>query len=425
MKKSVLLFLFAAKAKAWETVPGEFIVRKAEGKISALAFEDILPDGSGLVKGQSEEKLEKLKKDGAILDFEPNYVLRIVGGATPPGGTPPPWPAPKPPVGPVKPAPKPKPPAPPKPQPPAPQPPGAGPNDPMLSKLWGLTKIQASEAWKKSGGGSSSVTTVVIDTGIDAKHPDLAANMAGPGFNAITGAPSASDDHGHGTHCAGTIAGVGNNNVGVAGVAYKTRLLGAKFLAAQGGGSTSDAIKAIDWAIQQPGVRVLSNSWGGGGPSRALEASIKRACEKGVLFVVAAGNENNNNDTKPSYPTNYALPCVLSVAATDSADAFASFSNYGVNTVFVAAPGVNILSTFPQNKYQSLSGTSMATPHVAGLAALLFSLKPSLSAVDVKAIIEKTSDPLNSSRVIKALASKAVKFGRINAARAVAEAASR
>lgn len=425
-----LFFSFSslAMAHAYETVPGEFLVRKAPGAVSILSVSETLPDGTGVVKGQSAEALKKLQAKGLIEDFEPNYVYRIVGGAFRPPAPPalPPWPGPPPPVPfpPQPPRPTPPPSTPPAPPPTVPPVVPGAPNDPMLSRLYGMQKIFALDAWKKvKGGGSESVVTVVIDTGIDGAHPDLKDRIAQEGFNAITGARETKDDQGHGTHCAGTVAATGNNGIGVAGVAWNTKLISAKFLAAQGGGSTSDAIKAIEWAIEQPGVKILSNSWGGGGPSRALQAAIKKACDKGILFVAAAGNDNSDNDRVPAYPASYDLPCIIAVASTDQNDNFSSFSNWGATSVDVAAPGTAILSTYPGNRYQSLSGTSMATPHVSGLAALLWSAKPSLTVSEVKDIILSTSDKLGSG-FLRALAlqGKSVAHGRVNASSATDKA---
>jgi len=162
---------------------------------------------------------------------------------------------------------------------------------------------------------------------------------------------------------------VGNNGKGIVGVNWMVKILPCKFLDANGSGTTLDAAKAIYYAADM-GVAVMSNSWGGGPSSRTLQDAITHAKDKGILFVAAAGNESNDNDDSPSYPASYSIENVISVAATDQNDALASFSNYGL-TVHLAAPGVSILSTTPNNTYQRLSGTSMATPYVAGAAALV------------------------------------------------------
>jgi subtilisin family serine protease len=322
----------------------------------------------------------------------------------------------------------------------------ATPNDPQFPSLWGLfnssvpgADISAKAAWDVSTGSRSQVVGV-IDTGIDYTHPDLAANIwSAPaefkvtfgtteitcvtgthGFNAITNTCDPMDDHSHGTHVAGTIGAVGNNGVGVAGVNWTASLMGLKFLAANGSGSTSNAIKAIDFAIQAKqifgtaaNVRVLSNSWGGGGFSQALLDAINRANTNDMLFVAAAGNSNVNTDTSPHYPSSYAAANVVSVASTTSTDARSSFSNYGALSVDLGAPGSSILSTVPAGGYATYSGTSMATPHVSGVAALVLSVC-TMNTATLKALILDTVDPISS------LAGITVTGGRLNAEAAVA-----
>ena len=173
----------------------------------------------------------------------------------------------------------------------------------------------------------------------------------------------------HGTHVAGTIAAQGNNSQGVSGVNWDARIMPLKFLGADGG-TTVDAIEALNYAVNK-GVKISNNSWGGGGYNQALYDAIKSADTKGHLFVAAAGNDGSNNNTTASYPANYDLPNVISVAATNNKDNLASFSNYGATKVDLAAPGVDIASTAPDNGYVYMSGTSMATPHVTGVAALI------------------------------------------------------
>ena len=281
----------------------------------------------------------------------------------------------------------------------------AVPNDPQFSNLWGMSSsgINATTAWDL-GTGSEDVVVAIIDTGVDYNHPDLAQNIwinpresAGNGsdddndgyiddvygINAITGSGNPFDDNGHGTHVAGTIGALGNNGIGVAGVNWHVKIMPLKFLDAQGAGSLSDAIKAIDYMVMMKNrgvnIRVANNSWGGGGYSDALYQAITRAKDAGIIFTAAAGNESNDNDSNPSYPASYDISNVVSVAAIDRNQNLASFSNYGASKVDIAAPGVDIVSTFPGNRYQSLSGTSMATPHVTGALALLLSHEPNLS----------------------------------------------
>ena len=276
-------------------------------------------------------------------------------------------------------------------------------NDPQQDSLWGMTSIGAADAWDLSQG-ASDVVVAIIDTGIDYNHPDLAANVwTNPGeipgngvdddhngyvddvhgINAISGSGEDYDDNGHGTHCAGTIGAVGNNGTGVAGVNWRVKMMGLKFLSATGSGSLAAAVTAINYMVMMKNrgvnIRISSNSWGGGGFSQPLLSAIQAANNAGIIFVAAAGNEGANNDSGGHYPANYDVENVVSVAAIGQDHTLASFSNYGVQQVDIAAPGVGILSTKPGGSYQSLSGTSMATPHVSGALALILAHEPDLS----------------------------------------------
>ncbi len=293
------------------------------------------------------------------------------------------------------------------------------PDDPKFTELWGLKNIgqkdsdgdagkagvdiKATEAWAISKG-SRKIVVAVIDTGVNYNHPDLKDNMWSKtvkdkdgkdvvihGFNAINDELDPMDDHGHGSHCAGTIGGTGNNGVGVTGVNWEVSIMGVKFLSASGGGTLDNAIKAIDWAAEN-GAHIMSNSWGGGGFSKALEESIQRAAAKGILFVAAAGNDGSNNDRSPTYPGGYQVANVVAVAATNNRDELTSWSNYGKNTVHLAAPGNNIVSTVLGDGYDSYSGTSMATPHVSGASALLLSVDNTLTPQQVIERLMKTSN---------------------------------
>lgn len=314
----------------------------------------------------------------------------------------------------------------------------AVPNDSSYSSLWGMTKIGAPTAWNTTTG-SSQIVVGVVDTGIQYNHPDLAANMwtnsgeiVGNGIDDdsngyiddIYGIDAANtdsnpiDDHNHGTHCAGTIGGVGNNGVGVAGVNWNVKMMALKFLGSTGSGSTAGAITVINYAtmMKNRGVnlRVLSNSWGGGGYDAALANAIKNAGGAGILFVAAAGNSGSNNDTSPAYPASYDFDNIISVAATDSVDGRALFSNYGAISVDLGAPGVSILSTVTGNAYASYSGTSMATPHVAGAAALVLAKNASLTVAELKSAILQNVDPVAS------MSGVTVTGGRLNVGAALA-----
>ncbi|CAK9253105.1 unnamed protein product [Sphagnum jensenii] len=297
--------------------------------------------------------------------------------------------------------------------------------DPDLSLAYGLATIGATQAWN-TNVGSKDIIVADIDTGADYNHEDLAFNMwrnpnpssAGDvvGYDFIHNDGLPYDDNEHGTHTAGTIGAVGGNGIGISGVSPRVSLMAVKFLSGEGSGVTSDAIKAINYAVAN-GARVLNNSWGGPADpnNQALSDAIDQARQKGVLFVAAAGNDGKNSDTSssPSYPASFKLDNILSVAATDSNDRLASFSDYGPTSVHVAAPGVNVYSTVPKNKYKKMSGTSMASPHVAGAAALVWANHPSWTYQQVKKALMDTVDPIDG------LQGKVSTGGRINVLKAI------
>ena len=322
----------------------------------------------------------------------------------------------------------------------------AGPNDPMFNDQWALSNlgqnggkqnadISALKAWQKTTG-SSKVVVAVLDSGVDYTHHDLVSNIwSRPdnipqytddelgtfndehGFNLTDNLSDPMDDNGHGTHCAGIIGAEGNNDEGIAGINWNVQIMPLKFLGRGGFGTTKDAIEAINYAIdrKQKGVniRVISASWGSTQYSKALEDTIRAAGEAGILFVAAAGNDGTSNDKRAHYPSNYDLPNVISVAATDKNDQLASFSNFGVKTVHIAAPGREILSTWLGDQYREASGTSMATPYVSGVAGLILAAEPDMTVAKLRERLLKSVDKIES------LNGKIESGGRLNAAKAL------
>jgi subtilisin family serine protease len=322
-------------------------------------------------------------------------------------------------------------------------------NDEFFFRQWGLfnhgqdggklgADISAMRAWAITKG-SDQVVVAVLDSGVDYTHPDLANNMwrrpeiikafqdddltdEGPiddlhGFNVAEGTGDPMDDNGHGTHCAGIIGAEGGNEMGIAGVNWTVRIMALKFMDAEGAGTTSDAIEAINYVINRKragvNVRIISASWGSTTKSRALEDVIRKAGDEGILLVAAAGNDSSDNDRRPHYPASYNLNNVISVAAVNRFDELASFSNYGATSVHVAAPGEAIMSTWLNHDFQEKKGTSMATPFVAGVAALVLATNANISIDDLRARL------LQSVDAIPALKGKVSTGGRINAAKAV------
>lgn len=335
--------------------------------------------------------------------------------------------------------------------------------DPLFNSQWGMIDIGAVDGWKLSLG-SPEMIVAVIDTGVDYTHQDLLPNLwrntkeiPGNGIDDdrngyvddLVGWDFVSNDNkpydlaveplqllaggnpGHGTHCAGNVAARGDNGLGIAGVAPQVKIMSLRFISDKGGGTTADAIKAIKYAVDN-GAKVLSNSWGSEGedPSdnqsnQALRDAIQYAQDRGTLFVAAAGNGhkgvgyNNDTDPKPAYPASYPHESIISVAALDVNDNFGSFSNWGIVSVDIGAPGVKVFSTTVGSEYSDIvidkygfratwDGTSMATPHVAGAAALYWSLHPNKTWREVKAAI------LGSAKKIPAAHGKLVTEGKLD-----------
>lgn len=265
---------------------------------------------------------------------------------------------------------------------------------------WGIEKIGANSVWKYTDG--RNVKVGIIDTGVEQGHPDLKDNIALA--QGVISPNLVKDDNGHGTHIAGTIAAL-NNNIGVVGVAPKANIFSVKAFDSYGSGKVSDIIKALEWCVDNK-VDVINMSFGINEQSTAFERAIRQTYEHNIVLVAASGNSGGNNSVL--YPAKY--PQVIAVAASNLGDQSASFSSGGPE-VDVIAPGENILSTYLNSKYKSLSGTSMAAPHVTGLVALILSTS-NLKPEDVKTLIKDTADDLG-------LPAEKQGAGRINASSAI------
>jgi hypothetical protein len=410
----------ALTAAPAESVPGEIVVRfnpstslaRIQGFLGSSATRIIrfysavgvyhlrVPPGHS-----TEAAMEQLRSLPEVLSVQPNYIRRAIGL----------------------------------------------PNDPTWTNkdLWGLAKIRADGVWTDFTTGDSSVVVATFDTGVDYTHPDLAPNLwrnpaetidgkdnDNNGYvddvfgidlidaNELPGGPEdPMDDNGHGTHVAGTIAGVGNNGIGVVGVTWNSKILACKFIGADGQGSDAGAIGCFDYVVglKQRGekIRVSNNAWGStGGPAPVLQWAIDAAGAAGILNVVAAGNTGTDNDATPHFPSSFTSPSIVSVAASDMEDLRPSFSNFGATTVDLAAPGTGIISTFLTSSptgYATSSGTSMAAAHVAGGAALLVALDPTLTPEALKALLLDKVDQLSQWQ------GAVVSNGRLNLYRAAQE----
>jgi subtilisin family serine protease len=310
------------------------------------------------------------------------------------------------------------------------------PDDPFYSLQYALIDspddhdIDAPTAWSTRSGCAK---VAILDTGIDTDHPDLESNVYKSedkpnnnkdddkngyvddtyGYNTIKGKGSGEDDNGHGTHVSGIVGGRGNNDVGVSGTCWSTKLLAVKFMNSKGKGSTSDAIEGIDYAVKQ-GFKIINCSFGSSSKSSSLHDAVDYAQDHNVLLVVAAGNDSDNIDKHPLYPASYSDSNILAVAASTSDDTLADFSNFGSEAVDVAAPGESIYSTYMGGGYRILSGTSMAAPYVAGVAALLRKQQSDATYGNLRyALRHKVDKP-------PALNGKVAYDGRLNAEKALA-----
>ncbi len=393
-----LAFIFSSQAifaqqNTGKFVAGELLVKYKSGTASGAAFSANRQNGAAVVEEFPELKWQRIKLpfgvsvEQAIASYknfagiesvQPNYIYKLA----------------------------------------------ATPNDTRFAELYGLTKISAPSAWDLTTGSANTVVAV-IDTGVNYAHEDLAANMwKNPGeiqgngvdddgngfiddyygYDFFYDRADPMDENGHGTHVSGTIGAVGNNNLGIVGVNWNVRLMAIKIYDADGLGTTSAMlVNSYNYVrlMKERGVniRVTNNSYSGCteacGYDQATKDALDAMGDAGILNVFAAGNDATNIDNSPKYPASYNSPSLLSVAASTSSDAKAGFSNFGTKGVDIAAPGSGILSTyFNQTKYISFSGTSMASPHAAGAAALLSSYNPQLSAASLKATLMNSVDPL-------------------------------
>ncbi|MFD1289306.1 S8 family peptidase [Laceyella putida] len=326
---------------------------KANGQVveknSKLDFEVVK------VKGSVEETVAKLKKDPNVEYAEPNFYVHA----------------------------------------------DYTPNDPYFSsQQWGPQKIQAPQAWDIADGTGAKIA--IVDTGVQSNHPDLAGKVVG-GWDFVDNDATPQDGNGHGTHCAGIAAAVTNNGTGIAGTAPKASILAVRVLDNSGSGTWTAVANGITYAADQ-GADVISLSLGGTSGATGLQDAVNYAWNKGSVVVAAAGNAGTSAPNYPAYYSN-----AIAVASTTSSDTKSSFSSYGT-WVEVAAPGSSIYSTYPTSSYASLSGTSMATPHVAGVAGLLAS--QGRSASNIRAAIENTADQISGTGTYWTK-------GRVNAYKAV------
>ncbi|QOS99616.1 peptidase S8 [Brevibacterium sp. JNUCC-42] len=276
------------------------------------------------------------------------------------------------------------------------------PNDPLLNKQWHHKNINSYGAWDVIKGSQKKVA--ILDTGVQLNHPDLQASLL-PGKSFVSGASTPNDDHGHGTHCAGLAAAIGDNGIGVSGVDGSAKIIPVKVLNAQGSGYTADIINGITWATDN-GADIISMSLGGGAYQQSFQDAINYAWGKNKIIVAAAGNSGSSSFSYPAAYNN-----VLAVAATDSNDGLAYFSNYG-SWVDIAAPGVDIYSTYKNSGYTNMSGTSMATPIAVSVLALTWGKEPGATNQQIVDRVLSTADQTPATGT-------SYQNGRVNAFKAV------
>jgi subtilisin family serine protease len=382
-------------------VPGEYIIKykmdlgrsNAIGKIqSKVTLKTAFPEMNMLhmaVKPGQESAVEDIRNDPDVLFIEPNYILEKLDESHP----------------------------------------GEVVDTLSIEQVYAqsslsfsqnYSNVRVEQAWQqlKAYDVNNRPVVAILDTGLDNQHvvfkntnalwvnlKEIPGNGADDdqngyvddinGWNFIANTSSYADDEGHGTHVAGIVVGAGLDIFSPQLDQSKIRVMPLKFLDAQGSGSTSNAIKAIYYAVNN-GAKVINNSWGGPGYSSALLEAMTFAYDHHVLIVSAAGNSAKNNDSNEMYPANYGVPSNISIAATSDTDKMASFSNYGAQTVHVASPGVYIYSSLPGNIFGSMSGTSMAAPFVAGMAALALREAPSLTGYQLKSLLISTAKPIGT-----------------------------
>jgi hypothetical protein len=305
-------------------------------------------------------------------------------------------------------------------------------SDPLLSEQWGFNRVGGAAVWSKLQTAETSIVAVV-DSGIDFTHPDLQGvawenekEVAGNGIDddangyvddrlgidVATRQSDPMDAFGHGTHIAGIIGALPENQLGIRGLVPNVKIVAVKIFDDRGAGSLAGALEALEYVeqlrLRGVPIRAVNASWGGSGPSQALKETIERLGALGVIVAAAAGNQNNNNDQNPEYPASFSSPTLLSVAALNESGKRSNFSNFGSSTVDIAAPGEGVVSTISGGRYAYYSGTSMAAPFVTGAVALLAAQNPNLSATDIVSLIT------NGARKSAALSEEVLSGGELS-----------